>query len=104
MEYVNIFSVRSSSRLLEALAGKMIRVGTSLDAKKTVADLRADTKLPFMIVLGNEEEGISEVVKQNCDELVIIPWYKMSEGKSCVIDSLNVAQASSIIFYEICKK
>lgn len=104
MEYVNIFSVRSSSRLLEALAGKMIRVGTSLDAKKTVADLRADTKLPFMIVLGNEEEGISEVVKQNCDELVIIPWYKMGEGKSCVIDSLNVAQASSIIFYEICKK
>ena len=104
MEYVNIFSVRSSSRLLEALAGKMIRVGTSLDAKKTVADLRADTKLPFMIVLGNEEEGISEVVKQNCDELVIFPWYKMSEGKSCVIDSLNVAQASSIIFYEICKK
>ena len=28
MEYVNIYSVRSSARLLEALKGKMLRVGT----------------------------------------------------------------------------
>jgi len=110
MEYVNIYSVRSSARLLEAMQGKMIRVGTSLDAKKKVSDLAALNKgdkgdRPLLVVLGNEESGISDVVKKNCDELVIIPWAGMSEGvaESC-IDSLNVAQASSIIFYEMMKK
>ncbi len=109
MEYVNIYSVRSSARLLEAMQGKMIRIGTSLDAKKKVGDLLEMQKSmgdrPFLVVLGNEEQGISDVVKKNCDELVIIPWAGMSDGveESC-IDSLNVAQASSIIFYEMMKK
>ena len=110
MEYVNIYSVRSSARLLEAMQGKMIRIGTSLDAKKKVSDLASLSKgdkgdRPLLVVLGNEENGISDVVKKNCDELVIIPWAGMSEGveESC-IDSLNVAQASSIIFYEMMKK
>lgn len=107
MEYVNIYSVRSTARLLEALADKMIRVGTDLSAKKSVMDLPkiASGKKPLLVVLGNEEHGISDVVKANCDELIIIPWAGMSEGveESC-IDSLNVAQASSIIFYEMMKK
>ena len=110
MEYVNIYSVRSSARLLEAMQGKMIKIGTSLDAKKKVSDLASLSKgdkgdRPLLVVLGNEENGISDVVKKNCDELVIIPWAGMSDGveESC-IDSLNVAQASSIIFYEMMKK
>ena len=103
MEYVNIYSVRSTARLLEALNGKMIRVGTDLAATKAVNELgslKASGK-PVLIVLGNEENGISDVVKKNCDELVIIPWAGMAEGKTSNIDSLNVAQASSIIFYEL---
>ena len=106
MEYVNIYSVRSSVRLLEALKGKMLRVGTSLEAKKSVADLSSlCSKKPVLIILGNEEEGISEEVKSNCDELIIIPFAGMNQGKkSAVIDSLNVAQASSIIFYEMMQK
>ena len=122
MEYVNIYSVRSSARLLEAVKGKMLRVGTDLQAKKTVSELKrlvggaratgakgtaenasAGGK-PVLIVLGNEESGISDIVRQNCDELVIIPWAGMNAGiKSACIDSLNVAQAASIIFYELMK-
>ncbi|MCR4580813.1 MAG: RNA methyltransferase [Treponema sp.] len=108
MEYVNIYSVNSSARLLEAMKDKMIRIGTSLEAKKGVGDLssirqeRGGDK-PFMIVLGNEESGISDIVKTNCDELIIIPWAGMQEGRACNIDSLNVAQASSVIFYEVMK-
>ena len=106
MEYVNIYSVRSTARLLEALKGKMIRVGTALEAKKSVSELKNIGKeKPVMIILGNEESGISDVVKSNCDELVIIPWAGMNNGvKESLIDSLNVAQASSIIFYELMKK
>lgn len=107
MEYVNIYSVRSTARLLEALKGKMIRLGTDLGAKKSVADISSmrNGKKPMLVVLGNEEHGISDVVKENCDELVIIPWGGMSEGvEQSAVDSLNVAQASSIIFYEMMKK
>ena len=106
MEYVNIYSVRSSARLLEAMKDKMVRVGTDLSAKKNVRQIGSlgDGKKPLLVVLGNEEHGISDVVKANCDELIIIPWAGMNEGveESC-IDSLNVAQASSIIFYEMMK-
>lgn len=106
MEYVNVYSVKSSARLLEALAGKMIRVGTDLGAKKTVSWLNgaARGKKPVLVVLGNEEHGISDVIRKNCDELVIIPWGGMNDGvKESVVDSLNVAQASSIVFYELLK-
>lgn len=106
MEYVNIYSVNSSVRLLEALKGKMVRVGTDLGAKKTVSQMsEIAAKKPVIVILGNEEKGISDSIKENCDELVIIPWAGMADGveESCV-DSLNVAQASSIIFYEIMKK
>ena len=107
MEYVNIYSVRSSARLLEAVKGKMLRVGTDLQATKTVSELKelvSTDKKPVLIVLGNEENGISDVVRQNCDELVIIPWAGMGAGiKSACIDSLNVAQAASVIFYELSK-
>lgn len=105
MEYVNIYSVNSSVRLLEALKGKMIRVGTDLSAKKTAAELKniSSGGKPVLIILGNEEKGISDMVRKNCDELIIIPWDGMKKGKKCVIDSLNVAQASSILFYELMK-
>ena len=106
MEYVNIYSVMSSERLLEALSKKMLRVGTALDAKKPVSFLReaagANPKKPILVVLGNEEEGISATIKKNCDELVIIPWAGMNKGvEQSAVDSLNVAQAASIIFYEM---
>ena len=106
MEYVNIYSVKSSERLLEALTGRMVRVGTALDAKKPVSFLKeaagANPKKPILVVLGNEEEGISATIKKNCDELVIIPWAGMNKGvEQSSVDSLNVAQAASIIFYEM---
>ena len=106
MEYVNIYSVQSSARLLQALSQKVLRVGTALDAKKPVSFLREARKFspkkPILIILGNEEHGISDTIKKNCDELVIIPWAGMKEGVSqSAVDSLNVAQAASIIFYEM---
>lgn len=106
MEYVNIYSVKSSVRLLEALSQKVLRIGTALDAKKSVSFLREaaknSSKKPILVVLGNEEQGISDAIKKNCDELVIIPWAGMNEGvEQSSVDSLNVAQAASIIFYEM---
>src|SRR5574344_1671205 len=82
MEFVNIYSVRSSARLLEALKGKMLRVGTDVSVMKSVNFLSSPEarKKAALIVLGNEENGISEAVRKNCDELVIIPWGGMKNG------------------------
>lgn len=105
MEFVNIYSIKSIPALLKDMKGKMVRVGTSLEAKKSIADLKNICKgKPSILVLGNEESGISDDVKNNCDELVIIPFAGMKNKNSLpVVDSLNVAQASSIIMYEMCK-
>lgn len=105
MEYVNLYSVKNIEKLLKALKGQMIILGTDLKAKKSSRDIKQICKnKPCLVVLGNEERGISENVRKNCDELIIIPFAGMNSGaKSSQVDSLNVAQASSIILYELCE-
>lgn len=145
MEYVRIYSANSIARLLEAMKGKMLRIGTDLKARKPVGTLASENSFasarqsasgdrfasgnhsasadrfansnqsahaapqnrgkPFILVLGNEENGISNDVRKNCDELVIIPFAGMKNGKrEPVVDSLNVAQAASVLLYELCAR
>lgn len=102
MEFVNIFSTSSILQLLKSVDGKMVRIGTDLSAKKTVSTLSTlCNKKPALIILGNEENGISESVRSNCDELIIIPFFGMKTGHASPVESLNVAQAASIILYEL---
>lgn len=105
MEYVKIYSVNSIPRLMEAVRGKMVRVGTALSAEKTVSQLAGICAgKPALIVLGNEENGISDEVRKNCDALVIIPFAGMGKGANePQVESLNVAQAASVILYELSK-
>ena len=53
----------------------------------------ADLKGPAAIVIGNEGEGMSQLVKKNCDVTVHIPM-------SGSISSLNASAAASILLYE----
>ena len=46
------------------------------------------------LIIGNEEKGISKLVKENCDFLVTIPI-------SSKIDSLNASVAAGILIYEV---
>lgn len=106
MEFVKIYSVQSIPHLLRAMKGNMVRIGTDLSARsKFSSDIKSICKgKPAIIVLGNEENGISDEVRKNCDELVLIPFSGLAEGKKePPVDSLNVAQASSIILYELTK-
>lgn len=103
MEYVNVYSIRSISKLLSAMKGKMVRFGTDVRAKTTVDKIPGlCEKKPALIVLGNEEHGISDEVRANCDYLILIPFSDGLEEKR-PIESLNVAQAASIVLYE-CRK
>ncbi len=63
--------------------------GTSYD--------KADFTLPCAIVLGSEENGVSELVRKNCDYVVSIPM----RGK---VNSLNVSTAAAVLLYEAIKQ
>ena len=105
MEYVHIYSVKSIARLLAAVQGRMARIGTDLQATTPASQIREKCNgKPALLILGNEEKGISAEVKRNCDELVIIPFAGMESGLSdAPVESLNVAQASAVLLYE-CRK
>ena len=85
----------------------MFRFGTDVRGKtpiEKIPELCNEKKKPALIVLGNEEHGISRIVRDNCDELVTIPFCGNPEqGQVQPIESLNVAQAAAIVLYE-CRK
>ncbi len=113
MEYVNIYSIRSVVRFLQDVEGKMYRIGTDVRAPTPLSKVNKERgNKPALVVLGNEEHGISQVIKDNCDCLVAIPSAfglgqgekksgKASSPDSWPVESLNVAQASAVILYEI---
>ena len=49
--------------------------------------------VPAAIVIGNEGDGMSQLVRKNCDVMVHIPM----KGR---ISSLNASAAASILLYE----
>ncbi|MBQ6565885.1 MAG: RNA methyltransferase [Treponema sp.] len=105
MEFVNIYTIRSISKLLSGMEGRMVRIGTSLDARESVAAIGNYCRdKGSIIVLGNEESGISDEVKRNCDHLLLIPYAGIGRGRTAPkVDSLNVAQASAVVMYELAK-
>lgn len=77
--------------LPEARARGVKLVGTSLQAEHTCYSY--DWTQPTWLLLGNEAEGLSQAVRQQMDESVIIPMLGQAE-------SLNVAMASTILMFE----
>lgn len=56
-----------------------------------------DLTIPIVLVMGNEQRGISRVVKESCDFLVKIPL----KGK---VGSLNVSAATAALLYEVLRQ
>lgn len=54
---------------------------------------KTDLKGPICIVIGSEGDGISRLVRENCDFLVSIPM----KGK---VSSLNASAAAAVLIYE----
>ena len=67
-------------------------VGADPDAKESLSSVKIT--FPVVLVLGNEQEGLSNPVKRRCDRLVNIP------GKG-EMQSLNVSVAGGIILAEL---
>ena len=90
-EYVKIARVVNISAALQTLkaAGLWI-AGADMSGENMRA---AAMKGPLAIVIGNEGEGLSKLVRDNCDFLVSIPM----QGH---IDSLNAGVAAAILMFE----
>lgn len=91
MEFVNLYAVPSAEQFLKTCSGCLTRIGADHRAYRSLKDMpliiRADEAV--VVVLGNEEHGISPAAKKLCDMLVKI-------SGSGTIESLNVAQAGTL--------
>ena len=58
---------------------------------------KADLTVPAAIVIGNEGEGVSRLIKEKCDFITSIPM----KGD---IDSLNASVAAGVLSYEIVRQ
>ena len=91
-ETVPYFMVTNLARTLNELKERNIwTIGTSDDAPKTLFDV--DLKGPTALVFGAEGDGMRQLTRKTCDELVRIPM----QG---AVESLNVSVASGVCLYE----
>ena len=91
-ETVPYFMVTNLARTLNELKERNIWcIGTSGDADKTLYDV--DLKGPVALVLGAEGDGMRQLTRKTCDQLVSIPMMG-------AVESLNVSVASGVCLYE----
>ena len=91
-ETMPYFMVTNLARTLGELKERNIWcIGTSDDAEKTIYDV--DLKGPVALVLGAEGEGMRQLTRKTCDQLVSIPMLG-------AVESLNVSVASGVCLYE----
>ena len=92
VEYMKVARVTNITNTINELKEKGVWVfGTA--AEGSVPMYKADLTGPAAIVIGNEGDGMSPLVRKNCDMLVHIPM----KGR---ISSLNASAAASILLYE----
>ena len=114
MEHVTVRSVRNTAAFLRDASRHLITIGTDTRARQRIGDLtriigekqkerggpgteghRTEGSRPgIAVVLGNEETGLPDEVKDACTVLVRIPGTGLME-------SLNVAQAATLFMHRI---
>jgi 23S rRNA (guanosine2251-2'-O)-methyltransferase len=91
-ETVPYIMVTNLARTLNELKDFEIRIiGTSDDAEQTLYDL--DLTGPVAFVLGSEGDGMRQLTRKTCDQLVRIPM-------AGAVESLNVSVAAGICLFE----
>ena len=91
LEYMKIARVNNINDAIKKLKDNGVWIcGTTLDAENYYYN--QDLTGPLAIVIGNEANGISNLVKNNCDFLVKIPMIGNTQ-------SLNASVSTGIIIY-----
>lgn len=95
IEYVPIAKVTNIARTIEDLKEKGIWIACAdMDGEPMY---QTDLKGAIALVIGNEGEGVSRIVKEKCDFTVKIPMYGQ-------ITSLNASVAAGILMYEVVRQ
>jgi 23S rRNA (guanosine2251-2'-O)-methyltransferase len=96
LEYVPVARVSNLVQTLRQLKDKGLWViGADMDGEKSYYS--TDLTGPCVLVIGGEGEGLSRLVKNECDLIVNIPM----KGQ---ISSLNAGVAAALIMFEIAKQ
>ena len=92
VEYMKVARVTNITTAIEDLKKRGVWIyGTA--AEGSIPMYKADLKGAAAIVIGNEGDGMSQLVRKSCDVMVHIPM----KGR---ISSLNASAAASILLYE----
>lgn len=96
LSHVPVVQATNLARTLEKLKEQGFwAYATSPHAKQSLSEISPSPKM--VVVIGNEGKGIRRLVDESCDFHVKIP---MSEK----FESLNAAQATTVMLYEIFKR
>ncbi len=92
VSYLPVARVANLTALLKELKEEGLWVfGTAADGATSL--YQADLKGPAAIVIGSEGDGMSRLVREQCDFLVSIPM----RGQ---VNSLNASAAAAVVLYE----
>ena len=92
MEYMKVARVTNINNAIADLKEKGVWIFGAA-GEGSVPMYKADLTVPAAIIIGNEGDGLSQLVRKNCDMLVHIPM----KGR---ISSLNASAAASILLYK----
>lgn len=96
VEYVPVARVVNISQAIVTLQKSGVWV-VGIERGSEIPYNKVDFKLATAIVIGGEDQGLSDLVKKRCDTLAYIPML----GK---ITSLNASTAAALVMYEACQQ
>jgi rRNA methylases len=98
-EHLTVRKIKNTAAFLKDASKLLLTIGTDIRARRRISDLKGIVKTGksrkgIALVLGNEETGLPQNVKDQCSCLLRIP----GTGN---IESLNVSQAAALFFHAI---
>jgi TrmH RNA methyltransferase len=101
-EHLTVRKISNTSAFLKDASKRLVTIGTDIRARRRISDLSSIIKNPksvggkpgIVLVLGNEETGLPQDVKEQCSCLLRIPG-------TGIIESLNVSQAAALFLHAI---
>jgi len=98
-EHLTVRKIKNTAAFLKDASESLLTIGTDTRARQRISDIKGILKTGksrkgVVLVLGNEETGLPQNVKDQCSCLLRIP----GTGN---INSLNVSQAASLFFHAI---
>jgi TrmH RNA methyltransferase len=101
MEHITVRAVSSTAAFLKDASRQILTIGTDIRARRRIGDIAdivkgaaAKGRRGTALVLGSEQDGLPQAVKDQCSCVLRIPG-------TGIIDSLNVAQAAALFLHRL---